>query len=130
MLSSLLSFIESYFSQVRRKLDASASKGDLYETELLEKFADTDAAIEFFARLDLQLNKVNQFYRMKEKEFLARGDSLQKQMEILIELKSVLMQRCSKGASAQDLNEEDSISGTISCGMNFLHFLASLKFTL
>ncbi|KAL2530172.1 SPX domain-containing protein [Forsythia ovata] len=104
--------------QVRHKLAESASTGDLYETELLEKFADTDAAIEFFARLDLQLNKVNQFYKTKEKEFLERGYSLKKQMDILIELKSALKQQCLKGACSQDLKEDDSISGTISCELN------------
>ncbi|KAL3824049.1 hypothetical protein ACJIZ3_020078 [Penstemon smallii] len=65
---------------VHRKLAASDSKGDLYETELLEKFADTDAAVEFFACLDHQLNKVNQFYRTKEKEFLERDDESIKDM--------------------------------------------------
>ncbi|XP_047340906.1 phosphate transporter PHO1 homolog 1 [Impatiens glandulifera] len=97
--------------QVHKKLASSASTGDMYQTELLEHFADTDADAEFFARLDLQLNKVNQFYRNKEKEFIERGDSLKRQMEILVELKEVLKQqqrdKCSK--------EEVSISGLISC---------------
>ncbi|EOY02189.1 EXS family protein [Theobroma cacao] len=102
--------------QVHKRLAASASKGDLYETELLEQFADTDAAKEFFACLDMQLNKVNQFYKTKEKEFLERGESLKKQMEILIELKTILQQQQrSKGASAQDSKEDASISCTISC---------------
>ncbi|KAL0446940.1 UNVERIFIED_CONTAM: Phosphate transporter [Sesamum latifolium] len=101
--------------QVHRKLTESASSTDLYETELLEQFADTDAAVEFFACLDLQLNKVNQFYRTKEKEFLERGESLKKQMEILTELKTALKQRHTKGPPSQDSKEEDSISGTISC---------------
>ncbi|KAL0424811.1 UNVERIFIED_CONTAM: Phosphate transporter [Sesamum radiatum] len=98
--------------RVHRKLAVLASKGDLYETELLEQFADTDAAIEFFTRLDLQLNKVNQFFRMKEKEFLERGNSLKNQMEILMELKTAVKQKQAKGSSSQ---EEDSISGTILC---------------
>ncbi|KAL0296781.1 UNVERIFIED_CONTAM: Phosphate transporter [Sesamum radiatum] len=101
--------------QVHRKLTDTASSTDLYETELLEQFADTDAAVEFFACLDLQLNKVNQFYRTKEKEFLERGESLKKQMEILTELKAALKQRHTKGPPSQDSKEEDSISGTISC---------------
>lgn len=102
--------------QVHKKLADSASKGDLYETELLEQFADTDTAKEFFACLDMQLNKVNQFYKTKEKEFLERGECLKKQMEILIELKTILQQQQSgKGASAQDSSKEDaSISCTIS----------------
>ncbi|XAR65364.1 hypothetical protein NMG60_11009463 [Bertholletia excelsa] len=97
--------------QVHNKLDSSASLGDSYETELLEKFDDSDAAHEFFACLDLQLNKVNQFYRTKEKEFLERGESLKKQMEILLELKTAIKQKQGKGSSKED----DSISGTISC---------------
>ncbi|KAL8052791.1 hypothetical protein ABFX02_05G027700 [Erythranthe guttata] len=101
--------------QVHRKLATSASTGDLYETELLEQFADTDAAVEFFACLDLQLNKVNQFYRNKEKEFLDRGESLKKQMDILVELKTSLDQKRAKGTPSNDSKEEDSISGTISC---------------
>ena len=102
--------------QVHKKLASSVSTGDLYETELLEQFADTDVAHEFFTCLDLQLNKVNQFYRMKEKEFLERGETLKKQMEILIELKTALKQQSGKGSGSQ---EDDSISGTISCGTWF-----------
>ncbi|KAK3163677.1 hypothetical protein QOZ80_1AG0006780 [Eleusine coracana subsp. coracana] len=78
--------------KVHRKLAGSASRGgDVYETELLdEQFAgdDTDAVVEFFARLDAQLNKVNRFYKSKEKEFLERGESLRKQMDILADLKA------------------------------------------
>lgn len=102
--------------QVHKKLASSDSKGDLYETILLEQFADSDAANEFFACLDLQLNKVNQFYRTKEKEFVERGESLKKQMEILIELKSALKQQHNKGSPAEDPKEDASISCTISCG--------------
>ncbi|GLT73121.1 hypothetical protein SLA2020_450000 [Shorea laevis] len=100
---------------VRRTLASSASKNDVYETELLEQFADTDAAKEFFQCLDMQLNKVNQFYKTKEKEFLDRGESLKKQMEILIELKTALKHKSSQGVSAQDFNDDASISCTISC---------------
>jgi len=89
----------------------------LYETELLEQFADTEAAAEFFALLDLQLNKVNKFFRTKEKEFVERGESLKKQMEILIELKAALKQHHDIGTSSgQNSKEDESISGTISCG--------------
>lgn len=100
---------------VHRKLTYSESKGDLYETELLEQFADTEATAEFFAFLDFQLNKVNQFYRTKEKEFLERGELLMKQMEILVELKTALKEKQSKEFSSQESKEDDSISGTISC---------------
>ncbi|GKU90433.1 hypothetical protein SLEP1_g4425 [Rubroshorea leprosula] len=101
---------------VHRTLASSAGKNDVYETELLEQFSDTNAANEFFQCLDMQLNKVNWFYKTKEKEFLYRAESLKKQMEILIELKTALKQKSSKGVSPQDFNEDASISCTISCG--------------
>ncbi|GMI99961.1 hypothetical protein like AT1G68740 [Hibiscus trionum] len=100
--------------QVHKRLAASASRDLLYETELLEQFADTDAAKEFFACLDMQLNKVNQFYKTKEKEFLERGECLKKQMQILTELKTIIKQR-RRGGSAPDEDEDSSISCTISC---------------
>lgn len=109
----LITLIYNAPFQVCRKPAASASRGDLYETKLLEEFADTDAVIEFFACLDLQLNKVNQFYRTKEREFLERGDLLKKRMAILIKLKTGLKQQ-GKGSSSPD-SENDSISGTILC---------------
>uniref|UniRef100_A0A1D1YDE8 Phosphate transporter PHO1 1 n=1 Tax=Anthurium amnicola TaxID=1678845 RepID=A0A1D1YDE8_9ARAE len=101
--------------QVHKKLASSASKGDLYETELLEQFVDTDAAKEFFARLDLQLNKVNQFYRAKEGEFLERGESLKRQMEILVELKTTLKQQRRGGSAASESKEDPSISCSVTC---------------
>ena len=95
------------------KLAGSALKGDMYETELLEQFADTDATKEFFACLDQQLNKVNKFYRSKEEEFMDRGESLKKQMDILLELKSEFNK---KAGSSQDSKEDQSISCTFSSG--------------
>ncbi|KAL9401942.1 hypothetical protein Peur_005791 [Populus x canadensis] len=101
---------------VHKKLASSASKGDMYETELVEQFEDSDAAKEFFSCLDLQLNKVNQFYKTKEKEFLDRGDCLKKQMDILVELKAAFKQQRDKAAnSAQDSTEDASIDCRISC---------------
>lgn len=115
-------FNVDYYLQVHKKLASSASKGDVYETELLEHFADTDADKEFFNCLDLQLNKVNQFYKAKEKEFLERGESLKKQMEILIEAKTAFNQQRGKGAnSLQDSKEDESISCTISRGIYFIY---------
>ncbi|XP_071706366.1 phosphate transporter PHO1 homolog 1-like [Rutidosis leptorrhynchoides] len=90
----------------------------LYETELLEQFDGTEAASEFFALLDHQLNKVNEFYRKKEKEFLDRGECLEKQLHILFELKTALKDQHKNKANSShhDCKDEDtSISGTISC---------------
>lgn len=101
---------------VHKKLASSASKGDVYETELLEQLADTDAAKEFFNCLDYQLNKVNQFYKGKEREFLERGESLNKQMEILIEAKTAFKQQRGQDASAQDSKDDPSVSCEESIG--------------
>ncbi|PPE01553.1 hypothetical protein E1A91_D03G124100v1 [Gossypium mustelinum] len=100
-------------TQVHKRLTASGSKGGdlLYETELLEQFADTDAAKEFFECLDMQLNKVNQFYKIKEKEFLERGECLKKQMQILSELKTIIKQQQRRKGEEEDA----SISCSISC---------------
>lgn len=94
----------------------------LYETELLDQFADTDAAREFFTRLDHQLNKVNQFYKGKEKEFVERGESLNTQIEILLELKAALKRQRERGSLGNDSKEDPSISCSITSGekMNFL----------
>ncbi|KAI4379172.1 hypothetical protein MLD38_005502 [Melastoma candidum] len=122
LFSSLVGF--SFFSHrnrdheaihVHKKLASSASSGDLYETELMEQLlADCEAAKEFFSCLDFQLNKVNQFYRTKEKEFLDRGETLKQQMDILLELKS--RQNCSSigGGPNQDSKEDDSTSSALS----------------
>ncbi|KAG2280580.1 hypothetical protein Bca52824_051800 [Brassica carinata] len=102
--------------KVHTKLASSGSDSDVYETELLEKVADdTDAAKEFFVCLDTQLNKVNQFYKTKEKEFVERGECIKKQMEILIELKDAFKQKQANGESTQLSKEDDTISCTISC---------------
>ncbi|KAK9118848.1 hypothetical protein Scep_016941 [Stephania cephalantha] len=100
---------------VHKKLASSASKGDIYETELLEQFADTTATKEFFVRLDHQLNKVNQFYKNKENEFMDRGESLKKQMEILIQLKTALKEQHKQNRSSRESKEDESISCTVSC---------------
>ncbi|CAL0318130.1 unnamed protein product [Lupinus luteus] len=100
--------------QVHRKLASSTIKGDIYETELLEQFSDNDATKEFFACLDQQVNKVNKFYRTKEEEYMERGISLKKQMEILLELKSTFMEKQGKRGSSEDSKEDQSISCTFS----------------
>ncbi|KAF3521131.1 hypothetical protein DY000_02063359 [Brassica cretica] len=113
----MVKFTKQFEGQiVHTKLASSGSNSDVYETELLEKIADdTDAAKEFFVCLDTQLNKVNQFYKTKEKEFLERGECMKKQMEILIELKDAFKQKQANGESTQESKEDDSISCTISC---------------
>ncbi|KAL6525518.1 hypothetical protein OROHE_015825 [Orobanche hederae] len=77
-------------SIVRRKLAPSETEGNMYETELLEQFADNDAAVEFFACLDNELNKY--------------------QVKILIEVENVLKQKCSKSPSSEDDSSSDTVS--------------------
>lgn len=101
---------------MHKKLASSSSRGDLYKTELLEQLVDFEAAREFFSCLDLQLNKVNQFYELKEKEFIERGELLKKQIEILVELKSALKEQQEKSSGAQDCKDDPSIACIMSCG--------------
>lgn len=51
--------------------------------------------------LDDELNKVNRFYKTKEREFLERGDILNKQLQILHDLKQVLNDRRRKNLAAK-----------------------------
>ncbi|KAG6757330.1 hypothetical protein POTOM_037638 [Populus tomentosa] len=78
--------------QVRSK---SMEDGDeeVYETELVQLFSEEDEVRLFFEGLDEELNKVNQFYKTKESEFLERGEILNKQLEILLDLKRILNER-------------------------------------
>ncbi|GMI64173.1 phosphate 1, ARABIDOPSIS PHOSPHATE 1 [Hibiscus trionum] len=78
--------------KVRSKSMEAASDDEvvLYQTELLQLFSQEDEVRPFFEGLDEELNKVNQFYKSKESEFLERGETLNKQLEILKDLKQVL----------------------------------------
>ncbi|KAI7726292.1 hypothetical protein M8C21_014348 [Ambrosia artemisiifolia] len=102
---------------VHSKVEWTASKGVLYQTELLEQSDHTEAASAFFALLDLQLNKVNEFYIKKEKAFLERGECLEKQLHILVELKTALKdkQKSKANSSHRGSKDEVTISGTILC---------------
>ncbi|KAJ6689228.1 hypothetical protein OIU85_005611 [Salix viminalis] len=63
---------------------------EVYQTELVQLFSEEDEVTVFFESLDGELNKVNQFYKNKESEFLERGEILNKQLGILLDLKRVL----------------------------------------
>lgn len=52
----------------------------------------------FFEKLDEELDKVNQFYKAREEEFLERGDALNKQHQILVDLKQILGDRRRKNS--------------------------------
>ncbi|KAL7591440.1 phosphate transporter PHO1 [Lactuca sativa] len=64
------------------------------ETELVEHLnSEEDEVKVFFEKLDEELEKVNQFYTNKESEFLERGEMLNKQLQILLDLQQVLGSR-------------------------------------
>ncbi|XP_068663062.1 phosphate transporter PHO1-like [Aristolochia californica] len=65
----------------------------LYETDLDQLYSERGEIKEFFQSLDEELNKVDQFYKTKEREFLERGEILNKQLQILLDLKQVLHDR-------------------------------------
>ncbi|RYR38330.1 hypothetical protein Ahy_A09g043355 [Arachis hypogaea] len=78
--------------QVRRKT-VKGSEEEIYETELAQLFSEEDEVRVFFESLDEELNKVNQFYKKQESEFMERGDTLNKQLQILLDLKTIISNR-------------------------------------
>ncbi|XP_020210588.1 phosphate transporter PHO1 isoform X1 [Cajanus cajan] len=78
--------------QVRKKSSKNGEE-EIYETELAQLFSEEDEVRVFFMRLDEELNKVNQFYRRQESEFVERGESLNKQLQILLDLKQIISDR-------------------------------------
>lgn len=76
--------------------------------------------------LDLQLNKVNQFYKAKEKEYIDRSESLHKQMEILLELKAALKQQQQR-TKANFGTDDPSISCSIISGELFNYSFSTKK---
>ncbi|KAI5056420.1 hypothetical protein GOP47_0028238 [Adiantum capillus-veneris] len=68
---------------------------ELYETELLMNHSHVEVENEkiFFARLDGQLNKVNQFYRKKEQEFYEKAEEIKEQLEKLVAVREKLKEQ-------------------------------------
>jgi SPX domain protein involved in polyphosphate accumulation len=99
--------------QVRRKsmADGSCSDDDeVYETELVQLFSDEDEVKVFFERLDYELNKVNQFYKTQESELLERGEILNNQLDILLDIKKIITDRRRKPNNAGVLPHSRSSS--------------------
>lgn len=86
------------------KKKITEEREEVYETELAQLFAEEDEVQVFFAKLDGELNKVNQFYKKQEIEFVERGEILNKQLNILMELKQLLSNRCRKNHSLKPSN--------------------------
>ncbi|CAN6479540.1 unnamed protein product [Victoria cruziana] len=83
-----------------------------YQTDLVTLFTEDDEVKEFFARLDEQLNKVNRFYKSKEAEFLDRGHILNKQLQILLDLKRVVHDRHRNVSSVKSDAAGNSVRST------------------
>ncbi|WVY97661.1 hypothetical protein V8G54_029812 [Vigna mungo] len=86
--------------QVRKKTTKD-SEEEIYETELAQLFSEEDEVRVFFVSLDEELNKVNQFYRKQESEFLERGETLNKQLQILLDLKQIINDRRRKNSPSK-----------------------------
>ncbi|KAH0903838.1 hypothetical protein HID58_043341 [Brassica napus] len=98
--------------QVRRRKSSEDGDGveEIYQTELVQLFSEEDEVKVFFAKLDEELNKVNQFHKSKETEFVGRGEILKKQLDILAELKQILSDR--KKRSLSGSNSQRSFSSS------------------
>ncbi|KAL8227383.1 hypothetical protein R6Q57_017215 [Mikania cordata] len=85
--------------QVKNTISEQGDEGELREDEDDEKelvdhvYSEEDEVKEFFEKLDEEVAKVNEFYRNKESEFLERGDMLNKQLQILLDLQQVVDRR-------------------------------------
>ena len=55
----------------------------------------------FFAKLDGEFNKVNQFYESQECEFIERGKILVKQLQILLQAKQILSDQRRRNSPAR-----------------------------
>ncbi|KAI8560837.1 hypothetical protein RHMOL_Rhmol04G0286700 [Rhododendron molle] len=89
--------------KVKSKITEGEDDGgeQVYETELVQLFSEEDEVKQFFESLDEELNKVNQFYKMREAEFLERGEQLNKQLQTLNERKQILSDRRRKSLSSK-----------------------------
>ncbi|KAJ6351409.1 hypothetical protein OIU78_007345 [Salix suchowensis] len=95
---------------------------EVYQTELVQLFSEEDEVTVFFESLDGELNKVNQFYKNKESEFLERGEILDKQLGILLDLKRVLNEHRRKpNAGALSLSRSSSPARSSLCSGNYAY---------
>ncbi|KAJ8768477.1 hypothetical protein K2173_021630 [Erythroxylum novogranatense] len=86
-------FHQTQIIKVRSKRMEDGNEEEVYQTELVQLFSEEDEVKVFFEGLDQELNKVNQFYKSRECEFLERADTLNKQLEILMDLKQIVSDR-------------------------------------
>ncbi|KAH7444428.1 hypothetical protein KP509_02G078100 [Ceratopteris richardii] len=84
----------------QRRSDKFVDAEDVFETEILGTDFRSDVQKSFFERLDMELNKVNKFYRFKEQEYLNWESQLQRQINLLNDKRRGLPY--AQGASAEN----------------------------
>uniref|UniRef100_A0A7N0UQR1 Phosphate transporter PHO1 n=1 Tax=Kalanchoe fedtschenkoi TaxID=63787 RepID=A0A7N0UQR1_KALFE len=106
--------------RVQMRAETEASEDELVTSEAGDEesqnenepallVSEEDEVKSFFDQLDEELSKVNQFYTAKEEEFVERGDILNKQLQILLDLKQLLHDRKESGSSRSlSLNSRSS----------------------
>ncbi|KAG2403647.1 Phosphate transporter [Vigna angularis] len=105
------------FIQVKKTITEESE--EVYETELAQLFVEEDEVQVFFAKLDGELNKVNQFYKKQEIEFVERGEILNKQLNILLDLKQLLN---------SEVSEMDEVISTLERnGLSFVNSAMRVK---
>ncbi|GMH29184.1 hypothetical protein Nepgr_031027 [Nepenthes gracilis] len=87
-----------------------------YESERLQLSFEEDEVKRFFATLEDELDKVNLFYKSRETEFLERGEVLNKQLQILLDMKrflndhkKILLRRLDMATSTHFISAVDRI---------------------
>ncbi|AES61077.1 phosphate transporter PHO1 [Medicago truncatula] len=91
-----------------RKKTIKGSGEEIYQTELVQLFSEEDEVRVFFAMLDDELNKVNQFYIKQENEFIERREALNKQLQILQDLKQIINDRRRKNYPPPKANNTET----------------------
>ncbi|XP_008789431.2 phosphate transporter PHO1-2-like [Phoenix dactylifera] len=94
-----------------------ADEENLYEIELVR--SRDDEVKEFLEKLDEELDKVENFYRTKENEFCERGEILEKQLQILVDLKQILHERRRRRRRSSSSPSPTSIAGSLNSPSSF-----------
>jgi hypothetical protein len=101
--------------QFHKKDRRDVQHGDstVYETELMEPLGHAEQDRAFFNRLDAQLNKINRFYKLKEKEYTAQARRLERQLLAMFHVQEALArQNLILQSSSKSSGDENSNSSS------------------
>ncbi|KAL3700359.1 hypothetical protein R1sor_018381 [Riccia sorocarpa] len=81
--------ITVHYRQLRQTIDKeTVQETEIYETKLSHSsFIPMELGMQFFGKLDAELNRVNGFFKLKEEEYTLRAHTLQLQMATLLDLR-------------------------------------------